>query len=843
MITFVIYLISFLPLLLTIPTVESSPPYSPTEVILLDCGAQSNTTSLDGRNWDADSDHSKFSAPNRENVSFVSTASKQESSVTGIPYMTALVFRSEITYKFPLSPGPKFLRLYFYSAEYSGLDITTSFFSVTANSYTLLSNFSVYLTASARRPRIPYFIKEFIITVWDTQMLNLTFTPLPNSYAFINGIEIVSMPSGLYMDGDDNQPTLVGSGSYFLLTNTTNLETLYRLNVGGQEISNINDTGMYRTWNQDDDYIYGGSVGTVQSFLNDSIKYTPKTPAYTAPVNLYATVRTMHVDSHINLHHNLTWIFPVDVQFYYLVRLHFCENEDVIKANQRVFSIFINNKTAEEQLDVFKQTGGSGIPMYRDYVVFVTRNQLWLDLHPNMHTSTPKLADALLNGIEIFKLNNSHGTLAGPNPEPNPISPNQNPGLQNSSRNKKPSIILPIVGAVLGAIVIVSLLSGCFIFHRKRRVEDSISSPSEFTKTEDTSSLLPSDVYRCFSIAEIKAGTSNFDEQFLIGHGGFGNVYRGFIDGGVTTVAIKRLNPTSKQGAQEFQTEIAMLSQLRHLHLVSLIGYCNEQDEMILVYEYLPNGNLRDHLYGTINTPLPWKQRLEICLGAARGLQYLHRGAKECVIHRDVKTSNILLDENYVAKVSDFGLSRLGPSSMSQTHVSTVVKGSFGYLDPEYYRRQQLTEKSDVYSFGVVLFETVCARPPFMQNLPKKQASLPHWGRICCQRGTLDQIIDPYLKGKIAPECLKKFGEIAESCVRDNAIERPIMSDVVWSLDFALQLQVAAEKKNDRMKQVRNSEVVSMDIDEILMTGSGEQVSSTRSTLSSNGDSIHLLGH
>ncbi|XWS75676.1 hypothetical protein CRYUN_Cryun01aG0111600 [Craigia yunnanensis] len=378
--------------------------------------------------------------------------------------------------------------------------------------------------------------------------------------------------------------------------------------------------------------------------------------------------------------------------------------------------------------------------------------------------STPKYADAILNGIEIFKLNNSQGILAGPNPDPfaTPKSPKQNPILQNSSRNKTLSRILPILGAVLGATIFLSLLLGCFIFKRKRRVKDSISFPSEFTKPEDKSSFLPSDLCRRFSIIEIKAATHNFDEQFLLGHGGFGDVYKGLIDGGVTTVAIKRLNPSSKQGAHEFQTEIAMFSQLRHLHLVSLIGYCNEQDEMILVYEYLPHGTLRDHLYN--NPPLSWKLRLEICLGAARGLLYLHRDAKQSIIHRDVKSSNILLDENYVAKVSDFGLSKLGPTSMSQTHVSTVVKGSFGYLDLEYYRRQQLTDKSDVYSFGVVLFETLCARPPVIQNLPKKQDSLTHWGPICCQRGTLDQIIDPYLTGdQIAPECLKKFGEIAES--------------------------------------------------------------------------------
>ncbi|XWS75675.1 hypothetical protein CRYUN_Cryun01aG0111500 [Craigia yunnanensis] len=190
MLTFVIYLISFLHLLFPIATNENSSPYNLTNIMLLDCGAQSNTTSLDDRNWDADFDHSKFLALNRENASFLSIASHQDSSVTRIPYMTARIFCSEFTYKFLVSPGPRFLRLFFYSAEYSSLNITTSFFFVTANGYTLLSNYSAYLTASATRPRVPYFIKEYIIIVWDNQMLNLIFTPFPNSYAFINGIEM-----------------------------------------------------------------------------------------------------------------------------------------------------------------------------------------------------------------------------------------------------------------------------------------------------------------------------------------------------------------------------------------------------------------------------------------------------------------------------------------------------------------------------------------------------------------------------------------------------------------------------------------------------------------------------
>ncbi|KAL9994653.1 putative protein kinase RLK-Pelle-CrRLK1L-1 family [Helianthus debilis subsp. tardiflorus] len=826
--------------------------YVPSDKILLNCGANGELSDDDGRKWTSDVG-SRFALAGADSI--VSDAATQKPSVPTVPFMTARIFRSEFTYSFPVAPGRKFVRLYFYPSSYAKFNASQGVFSVVSGTYTLLKNFSAYETTN--NLNYDFISKEYSVNV-DSGTLNLTFTPAsgtPDSYAFVNGIEIVSHPDIYSSDGNT---MIVGINTPFDINNDTVLENVYRLNVGGQSISPSGDTGLFRPWAGDTQYIFGAGVGVpVATDPNITISYPSGMPDYVAPVDVYKTARSMGPTPAVNMGYNLSWYFDVDTGFSYLVRLHFCEvAPEISKVNQRVFEIFINNQTAETEADVIAWATKKDVPVFKDYVVFfgggAPRQDLWLALHPNA-ASKSQYYDAILNGVEIFKINASDGNLAGSLPSPAPVQPIIDPDRGASIKSGKSNKTGLIGGGVGGGIAVIILIGlfVCFLTRKSKKQKDPSSSdgPSGWlplslygnshssgstAKTNTTGSYassLPSNLCRHFSFSEIKAATKNFDESLLLGVGGFGKVYKGEIDGGTTKVAIKRGNPLSDQGVNEFQTEIEMLSKLRHRHLVSLIGYCEDNNEMILVYDYMAHGTLREHLYKTQNQPLPWKQRLEICIGAARGLHYLHTGAKHTIIHRDVKTTNILLDEKWVAKVSDFGLSKTGPA-LDHTHVSTVVKGSFGYLDPEYFRRQQLTDKSDVYSFGVVLFEILCARPALNPTLPKEQVSLAEWAQHCHTKGILDQIIDPFLKGRISPECFKKVAETAVKCVADQGIERPSMGDVLWNLEFALQLQESAEDSGGNVSLGLETSVY----DEVPLKGKAgggdydENVTDSRST-------------
>lgn len=289
-----------------------------------------------------------------------------------------------------------------------------------------------------------------------------------------------------------------------------------------------------------------------------------------------------------------------------------------------------------------------------------------------------------------------------------------------------------------------------------------------------------------FTFRELAAITKNFRQECLIGEGGFGRVYKGKLEKTNQEVAVKQLDRNGLQGNREFLVEVLMLSLLHHQNLVSLIGYCADGDQRLLVYEYMSLGSLEDHLLDLHpqQKPLEWSIRMKIALDAAKGLEYLHDKANPPVIYRDLKSSNILLDKNFNAKLSDFGLAKLGPTG-DMSHVSSRVMGTYGYCAPEYQRTGQLTVKSDVYSFGVVLLELITGRRAIDNTRPTREQTLVSWAYpVFKDPNKYQELADPLLKGKFPVKSLHQAVAVAAMCLNEEPSVRPLISDVVTALSF-----------------------------------------------------------
>ncbi|KAL1568183.1 non-specific serine/threonine protein kinase [Salvia divinorum] len=665
--------------------------------ISINCGGgAAAATAFGGREWLGD-------AAAAEGSSRSSAATGEVvAGVDPVPYKSARLSRSRFSYSFDLTPGQKIIRLHFNPVAYHGFPSIDDLFTVEAGPYTLLSNFSASITARALS--LTTLTKEFCIILQQHQRFSLIFSPeteSKHSYAFINGIEIVSVPSAIsYCHVGDSGIRVVGQHYVVHLDNSTALEIVHRRNI---------------KWGSDD-----GMFGMWESSLQ------PKA--------------------------SRIWRVDVDVGFRYMVRLHLCElglkmhNDFIIRIDDVIAF------TSPDDLVLLRQS--------YNYMVMVDgqkregKRNISVSLHSH-HEFLDKHGP--FEGFEVFKLSNHDMSLASPNP---PLP-------------SKPHHVLASESRVALTVVVISVLCLSTIFFNLKQ-RDWGGEPLGRSKR----------FCRCFSLAEIKVATKSFHEGYVVGKGGFGHVYKGLMNNGREIVAIKRLKPGSKQGEREFLTEIETLDKLRHGNLVSLIGYCKEKNEMILVYEFMPNGSLADHLYKKNNylQPLSWEQRLKICIGVGRAIDYLHTGRE--IIHRDLKSSNILLDERLVAKVSDFGLAKPSTGSEGQ---STQVRGTRGYLDPNYGATHRVTQKSDTYSLGVVLLEVLSERAA--AGAWDEEGGLTRWAKVKIDNGQVDEIIAPSLRGQISADSKATFVGVAERCVADEPKERPEMTEIIIQLELALVQQ------------------------------------------------------
>ncbi|KAK8489621.1 hypothetical protein V6N13_023833 [Hibiscus sabdariffa] len=375
------------------------------------------------------------------------------------------------------------------------------------------------------------------------------------------------------------------------------------------------------------------------------------------------------------------------------------------------------------------------------------------------------LQDKSDNGSLLLRLNGS-------------LVEDQNSCQTDHCEGNSKKFIIPFVISIVAAVALVTLLSVLIIFLRKKWrkqtevVNSTASNNEELLKSKN----------RPFTYSEIAMITANFNTE--IGGGGFGKVFLGHLNDG-TPVAVKLLSSSSKQGYKEFQAEAQSLMIVHHKNLVSLIGYCKEDDHMALVYEFMANGNLRQHLSEAKETVLNWKQRLQIAVDAAQGLDYLHNGCKPPIVHRDLKPPNILLTEQMQAKIADFGLSRFFSTENASHILTSCPAGTLGYVDPEFHASGNLNKKIDVYSFGIILFELITGQPVIIRST-ECSIHITEWVRPMIEKGDIRMIVDPKLENEFDVNAAWKAVEIAMLCALQASKQRPDMSHVLAELKECL---------------------------------------------------------
>ncbi|XP_050247549.1 probable leucine-rich repeat receptor-like serine/threonine-protein kinase At3g14840 isoform X2 [Quercus robur] len=531
-----------------------------------------------------------------------------------------------------------------------------------------------------------------------------------------------------------------------------------QINCGGLEVT-INGNTMY-----DDDTEPGGAskflkrgnwaFSSTGNFMDDkestdiyilgnSSKLTMANP------ELYMTAR----------------LSPLSLTYYafclgtgpYKINLHFVEikftNDNTYSSlGRRVFDIYIQGELVEKDFNIEDEAGGVGMEVIKHYLAVVNNNTLEIRFYW-AGKGTTGIPERGVYGPLISAIS---------------VHPDFNPPSENGSSVS----VREVVGIVaVGAFILVLVLGilwwkGCL--GQKSRMGQDL-------KGLDLQTGL-------FTLRQIRAATNNFDVSNKVGEGGFGSVYKGLLSDG-TTIAVKQLSSKSKQGNREFVNEIGMISALQHPHLVKLYGCCIEGNQLLLVYEYMENNSLARALFGSeeCQLKLDWTTRHKICVGIARGLAYLHEESRLKIVHRDIKATNVLLDKYLNPKISDFGLAKLDEED--NTHISTRIAGTYGYMAPEYAMRGYLTDKADVYSFGVVTLEIVSGRSNTSHRPKEEPFNLLDWAHLLKEEGNLIKLVDPRLGSDYNKEEVMVVIHVALLCTNVSSAARPTMSSVVSMLE------------------------------------------------------------
>ncbi|CAM0951058.1 unnamed protein product [Alopecurus aequalis] len=452
----------------------------------------------------------------------------------------------------------------------------------------------------------------------------------------------------------------------------------------------------------------------------------------------------------------------------YTVKLHFAEivftnDSTYCSLGKRKFNVFIQGKMVLENFDIEQSAAGAGKLVIKTFTTYVINHTLEIQFYwagrgttgiPNRGFYGP-----LISAISVT-----------PNFQPMAVEPPQTGGSTKTSRISKALLVGTPIVAIFTAFAVG-------IYWIKRRQKSVVHQDLRALDLQIGS----------FTLRQIKAATRNFDPANKIGEGGFGSVYKGLLSDG-TIIAVKQLSSKSKQGNREFVNEIGMISALKHPNLVKLYGCCTEGNQLLLVYEYMENNCLARALFvEQYKLTLDWPTRHKICLGIARGLVYLHEESAIRIVHRDIKASNILLDEDLDAKISDFGLAKLNEDG--HTHISTKVAGTIGYMAPEYAMRGYLTDKADVYSFGVVALEIVSGKSNTNYRPKEDFVYLLDWACVLHERGTLLELVDPDLGSNYSTEEALLMLNVALLCTNAAPTLRPKMSNVVSLLEGHTPLQ------------------------------------------------------